>query len=89
MSKQEPPKIEFPCNYSIRVMGEARDEFMDKVYDIIVQHAPELERSQVKSKDSRHGRFMSVHVVIYATGVDQLEAIHKDLQAYDAVRMVI
>lgn len=89
MSQQEPPKIEFPCQYSIRVMGDARDDFIDRVFEIIVVHAPEIKRQDVKTKNSSKGRFLSVHVVIHATGVEQLSAIHKDLEAYDAVKMVI
>ncbi len=88
-SQQEPPKIEFPCDYSIRVMGDKSDEFINKVFEIIQLHAPELKRDSVKSKDSSKGRFMSVHVVIVATGEDQLGNIHQSLQAYDAVKMVI
>ena len=89
MTQQEPPKIEFPCHYSIRVMGDAHESFVDTVFELIYEHAPEIKREDVKTKDSRHGRYMSVHVVIYATGVEQLEAIHLSLQSYESVKMVI
>lgn len=87
--QQEPPKIEFPCDYSIRVMGERRDDFVDQVVALVQQHAPDLNPDAVTTKDSRHGRFMSVHLVIVATGVDQLKRIHTSLKTYDAVKMVI
>ena len=85
----EPPKIEFPCDYSIRVMGDKSDDFIERVFAIIQSHAPELQRDRVKSKDSSKGRFMSVHVMIVATGEDQLHNIHRSLLTYDAVKMVI
>ena len=31
MQPTEPPRIEFPCRYPIKVMGEARDDFADFV----------------------------------------------------------
>ena len=89
MSDKEPPKIEFPCHYPIKVLGDARDDFIDRVFEIIQEHAPEIERNKVVTRDSRKGTFVSVHIVIMATGVDQLRNIHSSLQAYDAVKMVI
>ena len=86
---QEPPKIEFPCRYSIRVMGERHDAFVDRVVEIIQVHAPELERDTAKTKDSSKGTWMSVHVVIEATGADQLAAIHRLSVPHESVKMVI
>ena len=70
-------------------MGDAHDDFVDRVFDILLKHAPELKRDSVKTRDSSKGRFMSVHVVIYATGEDHLKDIHQSLLTYDAVKMVI
>lgn len=89
MSQQEPPKIEFPCRYPIRVMGEAHGDFIDKVYEIVNQHAPDIDRASMKTRDSRQGRFISVHFVIEAQSVAQLECIHVSLKAYSAVKMVL
>lgn len=89
MAQPEPPKIEFPCQYSIRVMGEKSPEFMLKVVEIIQCHAPELKHDTATSKDSSKGTYMSVMVMIVATGEPQLVAIHEDLKAYSAVKMVL
>ncbi|CAA0108685.1 Uncharacterised protein [BD1-7 clade bacterium] len=86
---QEPPKIEFPCRYSIRVLGEGHDQFIDRVVEIIQGHAPELKREHAKAKNSSKGTWLSVHVVIDATGEEQLAAIHMSLKAYASVKMVI
>lgn len=89
MSQQEPPKIEFPCAYPIRVVGEARDDFADQVHACVLPHAPDIKRDEMRTRDSSKGRFLSVHFVIEAQGVEQLAAIHEALKAYDAVKMVI
>lgn len=87
--EQKPPKIEFPCAYSIRIMGEGHDEFVDTVFDIMIEHAPEIERDKVKTRPSSKGTFISVHIVIQATGEEQLTAIHTSLKSYSSVKMVI
>ncbi|MCV6338971.1 DUF493 family protein [Pseudomonas aeruginosa] len=40
-------------------------------------------------RDSSKGRFLSVQVLITATDVDQLQAIHNDLRATGRVHMVL
>jgi uncharacterized protein len=40
-------------------------------------------------RDSRNGNFLSVQVLITATSVEQLQAIHVDLRATGRVHMVL
>lgn len=89
-SDVQAPKIEFPCpNYPIKVIGEAGEDFADLVIQVIGRHAPGLDSSTLVVRDSRNGRFLSVQVLITATGVDQLQAIHVDLRATGRVHMVL
>lgn len=84
------PKIEFPCpNYPIKVIGEAGEDFADLVIQVIERHAPGLDSSTLVVRDSRNGRFLSVQVLITATGIEQLQAIHVDLRATGRVHMVL
>lgn len=89
-SDVQAPKIEFPCpNYPIKVIGEAGEDFADLVIQVIERHAPGLDSSTLVIRDSRNGRFLSVQVLITATGVEQLQAIHVDLRATGRVHMVL
>lgn len=85
----DPPKIEFPCDYPIKVLGRAGPDFKDVVVEIIERHGDLVVDEVIKVRESRGGKFLSVTVTIVATGVDQLEAIHGDLQASGRVQMVI
>ncbi|HEY9035006.1 MAG TPA: DUF493 domain-containing protein [Pseudomonadales bacterium] len=89
MTEPTPPKIEFPCDYPIRIMGNADAQFLDTVLAIVSEHAPDYCPDSVRVRDSSKGRFVSVHVQIVATGVDQLDRLHQALKAYHAVRMVL
>lgn len=89
-SNQNPPKIEFPCErYPIKVIGEAGEGFTELVLEIIQRHAPDLDITTQASRDSRSGRFVSLQVLITATGIEQLQAIHFDLKATGRVHMVL
>ena len=89
MSQQEPPKIEFPCDYPIKVIADSHDEARGLVMDVMQRHAAPLAENCVSERLSREGRFMSMTITITATGVEQLESIHVDLKATGVVKMVL
>ena len=89
MSQQEPPKIEFPCEYPIKVLGNAAVDFEYFVVEVMTKHAGTIEASQISVRDSRNSTFQAVTVTITATSIDQLKAINNELQASDRVKMVI
>lgn len=89
MSEKEPPKIEFPCEYPIKVMGKAKPELHDLVLTVMQRHAPGFDETLIAVKDSSKGTFKSITVTIEATGVEQLKAIFDDLKDHELVHMVL
>ena len=87
--EQSPPKIEFPCDYPIKVMGESTPDFKQFVVATIEYHAPGLDLTKVTVRDSRNGRYMAVTVMMLATGEKQLKAIFEDLKSSGRVKMVL
>lgn len=88
MTDQKAPKIEFPCDYEIRIVGNAAVDFKDFVCGVVKKHDPEYD-GNFRIKDSRTGKFTSVMVTIRATGEQQLQALFKELKASGRVQMVI
>ena len=87
--KSAPPKIEFPCAYPIKVMGEGHDELQSQVMDVILRHCTDFDRQKISIRDSSGGRWRSITVTINATGQAQIEAIFNDLKTCSRVRMVL
>ena len=83
------PKIEFPCDYPIKVMGYAAPDYKQFVMDVIEGHAPGFDRSRVKLRQSKGGNYYSVTVSIVATGEAQLKALFEELKASGRVTMVL
>lgn len=86
---EEPPKIEFPCDYPVKVLGRNVTEFRSLVLEIFERHAPGFDQQTITVRDSRKGNFLSMTVTITATGPEQLEALHQDLRATGIVQMVL
>ena len=89
MSEQEPPRIEFPCDYPVKVMGRSVPEFELTIIEVFERHDPGFDRERMTSRASREGKFVSLTVFITATGKPQLEALHEELMATGLVQMVI
>lgn len=85
----EAPRIEFPCAYPIKVVGNAAEDFREYVVAVMERHAGPLETELVTVQASSNGRFLSVRVTITATGTDQLQAIFAELKASGRVHIVI
>ncbi|AYF35342.1 DUF493 domain-containing protein [Vreelandella alkaliphila] len=85
----EPPKIIFPCDYSLKVVGDAAEDFPACVCQVIVKHSPDFDETSLQVIDSRNGRFQSVRVTIVATGEQQLRQLFDDLKATGRVHMVV
>lgn len=89
MQEQEPPKIEFPCDYPIKVLGTSSDAFESIIIEVFERHAPGFDQTTITAKGSSKGTFTSLTITITATGPQQLDALHQDLMATGHVKMVI
>lgn len=77
--------LQFPCRFPIKAMGAAGGDFAPLVLEIVRRHAPDLDETQVKVRESRGGRWVSVTVVIEAVSKVQLDAIYRELSAHERV----
>lgn len=89
MSSEEPPKIEFPCDYPIKVLGRSCAEFQSVIFEVFERHAPGFDQETIAVKGSSKGTFTSMTITITATGPEQLKALHEELMATGMVNMVI
>jgi putative lipoic acid-binding regulatory protein len=89
VAEQDPPKIEFPCDYPIKVLGRDVPDFQATVIEVFERHAQGFDRERITIRVSREGTFAAMTIFITATGKPQLEALHADLLATGMVQMVI
>jgi putative lipoic acid-binding regulatory protein len=89
MEDHEPPRIEFPCDYPVKVLGRNTAAFRPAVISVFERHAPGFDQQTIAVRDSRRGTFVAVTVTITATGPEQLRALHRDLMATGLVQMVL
>jgi putative lipoic acid-binding regulatory protein len=83
------PKIEFPCDYPIKIIGVNHHTLRETVVEIVRSHAPDLIDDSISLHDSREGKYRSVRLSITATGEPQLKALHQALLSEPLVKMVL
>ncbi|MGF1764779.1 DUF493 family protein YbeD [Aliivibrio kagoshimensis] len=79
--------LEFPCQFSYKVMGYAKPELPELVLEVIQRHAPGDYSPTVRP--SGKGTYHAVSVTITATSIEQVEILYKELGDIDIVRMVL
>lgn len=85
----EAQPLEFPCDYPVKVMGFASENFQIEVVEIIQRHTQTLSQDKISVRASSKGSYMSVTVVIIATGEDQLRRLFEELKSSAAVKLVL
>ncbi|GEN23874.1 YbeD family protein [Halomonas cupida] len=85
----EDVSITFPCDYPIKVVGDAAEDFAALVGEVVKRHDPGFDVTSVEVVNSRNGRFQSVRLTMRATGEAQLKALFDELKATQRVHMVV
>jgi putative lipoic acid-binding regulatory protein len=81
--------LSFPCDFPIKVMGKAADDFDALVVSLVRRHFPDLMEGAVRTRLSRQGRFMSITVTVRAESRAQLDATYLELTANERVLMAL
>ncbi len=81
--------IEFPLDFPIKVMGEQHPEFAARVLEVVQQHAPETAASDINTRPSSKGNYISATVVVRAESQQQLDDIYRSLSSHPMVKVVL
>lgn len=81
--------LKFPCDFPIKVIGNANDSFEAAVLTIVRKHVPDIREGAIKFNSSKQGKYLAITLVIQATSQTQLDAIFQELSAHEQVVMVI
>ncbi len=85
----QPPLLQYPTEYPIKVVGRPSDEFRARVHAVMLRHAPQLDQNRVTERLSENGNFLSISYVIIAESSEQVVALVNDLKATEGVLTMI
>lgn len=86
---EEDSLIEYPCDFTVKVMGLATSSFRHTIMEIAQKHDPQLDETRVKEKFSKGNKYLSLSLTINAQDRQQLDALYKELTACELSLWVI
>jgi len=84
-----PGQLEFPCDITVKAMGNNTETFAAEIYDICKTHIPELQEGDMSVKTSSGGKFQSINIRMNAKSREQLEKLYQELNAHPDVHMTL
>jgi putative lipoic acid-binding regulatory protein len=81
--------IEYPCDFPLKVFGEAKPGFTQAVARVVLAHAPDFDCASIETRNSSNAKYLSLTCTIRATSREQLDNLYRDLTSHPMVKMVL
>lgn len=88
-SKTPRELLDFPCEFPIKAIGIAGEDFEAAVVTIIRKHTPDIAEGAFKTQLSGEGKYMSMTVTIQARSQEHIDTIYMELSASEHVIMAL
>ncbi|MCB1754833.1 MAG: DUF493 domain-containing protein [Gammaproteobacteria bacterium] len=88
MSENQETLFEFPCEFTIKAMGLASEDFSGLVEGLVVPHL-QGERLDTRRRASSQGKYESVTLTFTATSREQLDNIYLSLTGHERLLYVL
>jgi putative lipoic acid-binding regulatory protein len=89
MTDDKDTLLEFPCDFPIKVMGHATDEFETLVLSIITKHVETLKENAIRTRHSKDGKYLSITITINVNCKEQLDNIYLELTESEHILFVL
>jgi putative lipoic acid-binding regulatory protein len=82
--------IEYPCDFPLKVFGEAKPGFAQAIATVVLVHAPDFNAASIEMRSSSStAKYLSLTCTIRATSREQLDNLYRDLSSHPMVKMVL
>lgn len=82
-------KLQFPCEFTFKIIGKANSKFEGEVIAIMRSHFPQMSEGAVTIKHSRNTNYLALSITVNATSQAQLDAAYRDLTAHPETLFVL
>ncbi|MBT3826995.1 MAG: DUF493 domain-containing protein [Nitrosomonadales bacterium] len=83
------PLIIFPCHFSIKVIGDAVENFSDIVLRSITKYDARFDSSCIDMKGSSTGKYISLTCKVFVLSQKQLDNIYIELSGLKVTKFVL
>lgn len=85
----KPTLIDFPCRFSVKIIGVNAPLFMEEITEITCKHFPQFNHNDLKKNQSQKSNYLALTVTVYVLNQDMLDAFYQEVTKHKDVRMVL
>lgn len=90
MTKDEQKSpLQFPCDFIVKVMGEATPEFEQKTMLIAKRHSTAVHVEKTTKRHSKNGNYVSITLLVHFENRAQMDALYLELRETPEVLMAL
>ncbi len=89
MVEQEESLIEFPCQFQIKIMGAAADDFEDYIQGLIKAQLKKPESLSTTVRPSKAGNYLGITATLYVHDKPELDGVYQVLSASPRIKMAL
>ena len=86
---QEESLIDYPCDFPIKIMGAAREDFAQAILVVVRAHDPVFNEDRLSVRASGKGNYLALTCTVRATSREQLDNLYRDLSSHPYVKIVL
>ena len=81
--------IDFPCLFHIKAVGNAKDNFVEKIVNVILSMNNEFDTKTIRTRLSSEENFISVSFDVFVENKKELDSIYQALHKVEGVRYLL
>lgn len=81
--------MEFPCDFSIKVIGKNTPSFKSDIIAIAKKHYPNLNEQTIRHQISQKETYCSLNITVHALDQASLDALYQELTKHPDINMVL
>jgi putative lipoic acid-binding regulatory protein len=89
MTDKNPTFMQFPCLFSIKIIGNNTANFVTDITDIVKTHYPALSEDAIRCKPSQDGHYIAITATVPAIDQASLDALYMAVGAHPDIKMVL
>ena len=81
--------ITYPCDFPIKVMGRAHDEFARTMAEVAQRFDPGFDPDTIEIRPSGSGNYLGLTLTVRVTSREHLDDLYRALHGHEMVSVVL
>jgi putative lipoic acid-binding regulatory protein len=87
--RPEDSLITYPCDFPIKVMGRAHDDFAPAMAEVAIGFDPAFDPATIEIRPSSSGNYLGLTLTVRVTSREQLDDLYRALHGHEMVSVVL